>query len=133
MELNMPTSCQWDHEAKSIIYIAYEDNWTWDEYFEAADVSRDMALSVGHRVDYICDFQKGISPRSGSQMANGRQVMQRLAPNSGIVVTVDNTFTKMLLKVFKAIDRKLGALIDGASSIEEARRIIAKHRATQAS
>jgi hypothetical protein len=111
LELNILTSCQWDDGAKSIIYIAYEDHWTWDEYFEAADVSRDMAMSAGHRVDYICDFQKGSSPQSGSQMANGRQMMQRLAPNSGVVVMVDNTFTNMLLKVFKAIDRKLGALI----------------------
>jgi hypothetical protein len=125
----MPTTCQWDDVAKSIIYITYEGDWSWDEYFEAAEVSRIMAMSVDHRVDYICDFQKGISPRTGSQMANGRLVMQKLAPNSGIVVTVDNAFTKMLLKIFKSIDRKLGALIDGASSIEDARHIIVKARA----
>jgi hypothetical protein len=128
----MPTTCQWDDDSKNIIYIAYEGDWTWEEYFGTADVSRSMALSVEHRVDYICDFQKSINPQSGSQIANGRLVMQRLAANSGIVVTVDNAFTKMLLKIFKAIDRQLGAFIYGASSIEEARRMIAKHRAEQA-
>lgn len=127
----MPTSCRWDDAEKSIIYIAYEGNWTWEEYFEVADTSRQMALSVSHRVDYIGDFQGGISPRTGSQMSNGRKVMQNLAPNSGIVVTVDNAFTRIQLSIFKAIDRRLGAIIHGASSVEEARRIIAQQRAAR--
>jgi hypothetical protein len=128
----MPTSCTWDDDAKSIIYVAYEGDWTWEEYFEASDTSREMAQSVTHRVDVICDFKRGRSPRTGSQMANGQRAMRNLAPNTGIVVTVDNLFTKTLLGIFKAIDRRLGAIIFGSASVEEARAIIAKHRATQA-
>ncbi len=125
----MPTKCYWDDpDTQTIIRIDYEGNWTWEEYFKAADEGRQMALTVNHRVDYITDLSRGQQPRSGSALSNGKTVLSRLAPNSGIVVNVVGGFEAVLLNIFKKFDRDLGKVMYGAKSIDEARQIIAKER-----
>jgi hypothetical protein len=125
----MPTKCYWDDpETMTIIRIDYEGDWTWEEYFKAADEGRRMAGTVSHRVDYITDLSRGRQPRSGSALSNGKTVLSRLAPNSGIVVNVVGAFEAVLLNVFKRFDKDLGNIMYGAKSVEEARKIIAQVR-----
>jgi hypothetical protein len=127
----MPARCTWLDDAHTIIRIDYEGNWTWDEYFKAADEARAMALSVPHRVDYITDLSRGKTPSSGSPLSNGKTVLRKLAPNSGLVVNVTSAFTAVLLNIFKQFDREMGERMMGAKSVDEAVAIIAQDRARQ--
>ncbi|MBL8162125.1 MAG: hypothetical protein JNJ61_09075 [Anaerolineae bacterium] len=128
----MSAKSYWDDPAQTVIRIDYEGNWTWEEYFAAADDGRDLASSVTHRVDYILDFRNGTQPKAGSVMSNARNVLLKRAPNSGVFVTVSTPFAQVMLNVFKSFDRKLSALIYGATSIEEAHAILAKVRQQEA-
>jgi hypothetical protein len=125
----MPTKAYWDDpDTKTIVRIDYEGEWTWDEYFRVADEAREMALTVPHRVDYIVNLKHGKTPREGSPFSNGKTVLRRLAPNSGLVINITSAFEAVLLNIFKAFDTELGKRMVGAQSIEEARQMIARDR-----
>jgi len=122
----MPATCDWLDDSKTILLVKYEADWTWDEFFAAADKGRTLANSVPHRVDYILDMQHGTQPRNGSMMTNSKTVMERRAPNSGIFVVLTTPFVKVMLNVFKSFDREHGAIMVAATSMEEAKVLIAK-------
>jgi len=122
----MPANCDWIDESKTIIVVKYEGNWTWDEFFAVADKGRALANSVPYRVDYILDMQHGNQPRNGSMLTNSRTVMERRAPNSGIFVTLSTPFVKVMLNVFKNFDREHGSIMYAATTVEEAKALIAK-------
>jgi hypothetical protein len=125
----MPTQCYWDDAAQTIIRMDYTGSWTWEEFFQAADEARRLANSVPHRVDYISDLSQGRTPLAGSPLSNGKSVMRRLAPNSGIVATVTSSFTAALLNVFKKFDHDLGQRMIGVPTLAEAYEVIARERA----
>ena len=122
----MPANCDWMDATKTIILVNYEGNWKWDEFFTVADKGRELANSVPHRVDYILDMRHGIQPSKGSTMTNSRTVMAKRAANSGIFVTLTTPFVKVMLNVFKNFDREHGSIMYAATSIDEAKAIIAK-------
>ncbi len=78
----MPVANNWYDDAQTIVKVDYEGQWTWDEFFAAADKGRALANSVSHRVDYILDMQKGTVPSGGSTLTNSRTVMARRAPTA---------------------------------------------------
>jgi hypothetical protein len=118
----------WLDEAKTILIQRFEPGWTWEEFFAANDESRAMALSVPYRVDAIVDFQGTYTPRGGSAMTNGRVVMRRRAPNMGVIVTINNAFMTALLNTFKVLDKELGSVMRGATSVEQAVQVIQQER-----
>ena len=122
----MPAKCDWTDASKTIILVSYEGSWTWDEFFAVADKGRELANSVTHRVDYILDMQHGIQPHGGSMLTNSKTVMTQRAANSGIFVTLTTPFVKVMLNVFKSFDREHGAIMYAATSIDEAKALIAK-------
>jgi hypothetical protein len=124
----MPVTNNWYDDAQTILKVDYDGRWTWDEFFAGADKGRELAKSVGHRVDYILDMRKGNVPNGGSTLTNSRTVMARRAPNSGIFVILTNPFVKIMLNVFKNFDREHGAIMYAAGNVEEALAIITKHR-----
>lgn len=118
----------WLDAEKTILIQRFEAGWTWDDFFAANDESRAMALSVAYRVDAIVDFQGTYTPKGGSAMSNGRIVMRRRAPNMGLIVTINNAFMTALLNTFKALDKELGSVMRGATSVEQARQLILRDR-----
>lgn len=122
----MPATCDWTDASKTVILVKYEGDWTWDEFFAVADKGRALANSVSYRVDYILDMQHGNQPRNGSMLTNSKTVMERRAPNSGIFVTLTTPFVKVMLNVFKSFDREHGAIMYAATSMDEAKALIAK-------
>ena len=122
----MPITNHWLDAEHTIIKQDYEGSWTWDEFFASADDGRALAKSVDHRVDYILDMRHGIQPNKGSTMTNSRTVMSKRAANSGIFVTLTTPFVKVMLNVFKNFDREHGSIMYAATSIDEAKALIAK-------
>lgn len=124
----MPIQAKWNNDEKTVLRYDFEGRWTWDEYFGVMAQITNMMKSVDHRVDAIANMKPGIMPTSGSAMSSARSALRKLPPNCGVVVVVTNSFISAMLALFKQFDRDLGKLLRGATSVEEAHRIIEQER-----
>jgi len=127
----MPVRVIWDNEEKNIVRYVFEGKWTLDQLYATMEEEDQMMAAVTHRVDVIVDFQNsGAIP--DRLLANFPKIFESSAasrPNVGMTVIIGAAgFAEMLANIFsKVFSRMLTA-----STLEEARAILAREQANRA-
>jgi len=83
----MPIVSRWENNDKTIIYVQFTNNWSWDEFAPVRKTILDMIDSVSHVVDYIVDFQAANDIPNGA-LAVGRSIHKSCSRNEGFAVLV---------------------------------------------
>jgi hypothetical protein len=129
----MPIQISWDSDEKNIVVAEYSGRWQWEEFFAASQQTNTMMRSVSYRVDFIANMKNGYIPPKGALFTFAKNAFSILPANWGIVVIIVNPFVGQLALVFKKFDKNLGEKLYTATSMEQAREIIAQHRSPTAS
>ncbi len=126
----MGITINWGNDEHTLIYIAFDPQWTWRE-FEALDDQTTATLdSVDHKVNFIVDASNGNRLPRGLPTAQIKQVIKLEHPNSNRMVLVGaNTYVRVMLDTALKIISEAGGKIIFAHTIEEARRILAEEPA----
>jgi|FLYN01.1.fsa_nt_gi hypothetical protein len=127
----MAVSVSWDDEGRTIIYMLFEGNWTWEEFHPVFAENLKMLDSVDHKVCFIVDMLKAKTLPSGA-LTKVKQVADVNHPNGGLTVYVGaNPLLRALGQAFLKIYPKSAQVypFDFAATIEEARDKIGKWQA----
>ncbi|NDJ62522.1 MAG: hypothetical protein GYB67_15445 [Chloroflexi bacterium] len=126
----MAIKVYWQDAAHSIIRFDYREQWTWQEFINAARASWAMADTSTHRVDLIANLTDGqtIPPTGAFGQINA--ITREGGRHWEIAVIVGvNPVIKTLVRAFKQIYREAGHKYLVADTIEDALTLIAEHRA----
>ena len=121
----MSITVEWDNPERTIIFCAYRDTWTWEEFFDAAQRSSDLQDTVQHTVDMILDMRSSASRMSG---VTGKfsEIARISHPNTGIRVLVTNAdVMKLLFQVFATVYRPAARKYQVVDSLDKAYALIA--------
>jgi len=98
----MPINQYWDNNEKTILLVVFEPEWTWQEYSDGLDETREIVKDIEHTYHEIIDMrQTGKVPQSSpiQHMMKGRQQGSRYL---GIVVLVGAPkMMEIFVNVFK--------------------------------
>jgi hypothetical protein len=128
----MPVRVYWLNESKTLIQYDFVGDWTWEEFYPVLEEALVMEISVGHRVDVICDFlSAGALPQNA--LANIKTITDKAPPNIGLSVFVTtNRFFNLMYDTAVRFYPKTKRFFVVASSMEEAHAIIDEDRAKEA-
>ena len=125
----MGVGVSWDDQAKTILRLDYSEKWTWAEVSTAMDEGITLMRSVTGKVCIIHDLTRSAAVPAGA-LTNAKRFTTGLPPNWDLSIVVGSgTFTETLLNIFSRVYIKLGEHYRTAQNIEDARKIIAQHRA----
>jgi hypothetical protein len=122
----MGINVNWDNEEHTIIGLAFDKPWTWDDFENANKNMMEMLNSVQHKVDIIFDISRAGFPPSGA-LQRFRKVSQNYHPNTRHLVYVGGKeFVMNFLKLMVVIYGKAfqPPNFNFTSSIAEAREFI---------
>jgi hypothetical protein len=124
----MPVLISWDDEAKTILRYEYDGKWTWDEVDAATDQVVSFMRETTNAVSIIHDMTNSPGLPSGA-LTNAFRFTRDLPDNWDISVVIGTgTFTEALLNIFSRVYKKLGEHYKTATTLEEARAIIAAQK-----
>lgn len=86
----MPIIYRWGNNEKTIIYVQFIDDWSWEDIVPIRKAIVEMLASVPHTVDYIADFQE-IDHIPIGALAVGRTIHKSCVHNEGVAVIVGLT------------------------------------------
>jgi len=122
----MPIDVRWDNEARDVIRITIDGEWTLDEAFSSLDDERRLHDEVPHSAAVIVDLSRAGDPPKGmlTQLAK----FHRRSPTESrelLVVAGARGLTKSMSQIFAA------AFSNHASveTVEDAQALIARRRA----
>ena len=119
----------WDNEEKTIIRYDYGSAWTWEDYWAASQSAREMLKTVAYEVDIIANFEAGMRPPL-SAISHFKQSLDTTPENLGVVVVAGrDDLLKALVSIFNKIYDQFRLTVLIASSLDEARAILAERRA----
>jgi hypothetical protein len=96
----MGITVAWDNERKTIIRYTYTGQWTWPEFYAAAEQQHCLQDEVKHRVDMIVDTLATSFIPDGLQWQFNRAISLS-HPNTGITVIVsDRPLIKSVFYLF---------------------------------
>jgi hypothetical protein len=125
----MPVLISWDDEAKTTLRYEYGGKWTWDEVDAATDQVVNFMRETSSPVSIIHDMTHSPGLPSGA-LTQAHRFTRDLPENWEISVVVGSgTFTEALLNIFSRVYKKLGEHYKTASTLDEARAIIAAQKA----
>lgn len=125
----MPVLISWDDDAKTTLRYVYDGKWTWDEVDTATDEVVALMRVTTHSVSIIHDMTRSPGLPSGA-LTQAHRFTRDLPDNWDISVVVGSgTFTEALLNIFTRVYKKLGEHYKTASSLDEARAVIAAQKA----
>ncbi len=130
----MDVNAQWDDENKTIIrYEVKGQNWNWDDLHATIDQVKTMLDKLDYKVDVIVHVQDVVRlPRD--VMLHFRRMTANRHPNRGLSVFVgDSIFAQILLETFNKVYRGPAGRVQLASSLEEARLLLAEAKNGQIS
>ncbi len=126
----MPVSIAWDDEAQTTVRYDYVGKWVWEEVYAVYDKANAMIASVPYPVSIIHNLAESEGSPSGA-LTHARRITMSIPENWDTSVVVGSgAFTESLLSIFSKVYRKLGDHYKTAHTLDEARAIISKHRAT---
>ena len=120
----MGVSAVWDNEAHTIIRYIYEGKWTWDEWYIVADQVQEMLKSVDHQVAMIIDTRTSSLPPGA--ISRFRTISSRSDKVHLVVMVGGNAFVAAIFRIVQKVVPPAGHHFTMASSLEEARAVIAK-------
>ncbi|MEO8606838.1 MAG: hypothetical protein ABI690_03095 [Chloroflexota bacterium] len=126
----MPVRVYGEDETHTLVHYDFEGNWTWDELYPAYYQAIEMEKSVSHRVDVILDMRQSKKIPSNALM-HIKNISDKQPPNIGLSVIVTNSaFLASMYKIGVQFYAKIGHYFFLTTSLDEARQMIAKSRAT---
>ena len=118
----------WDNKHRTAIRYDFTVVWEWEEFYAAVDIAYAMTSSVEHTVDTISNFRVGVVLPQNA-LFEFRQVMVNAPKNRGInVIIVRTKAVKDAISMFTKFDTQLGARLLVASTLYEAREMLAERR-----
>jgi hypothetical protein len=131
----MSVTVQWDDAEKTTLHYTYQGQWTWPEYEAAVTQALELAKDAGPSLYVIADFsQSSLLPdRALHNFRSSMNRGDRVIPFEITVLIMKSEFMARMFDVFgKLYGRgELGAKLKTASSVDEARQIIADRRASK--
>ena len=127
----MPISPSWHDESHTIIYVHYEDVWTWDDFHRACDKTLEMANQVDHQVDLIVNIgnSRTVPPNTAFQLERIRAFVQH--PSFGLTVMVGmNPVAKTFFDILLRFAPQLKAQLVAVKTVEKACTVIEERRPT---
>ncbi|MEP7292796.1 MAG: hypothetical protein ABI835_13520 [Chloroflexota bacterium] len=123
--------CSWDTETEAVILWHFSPGWTWQDFHASIDrtwvLLRERASSVP--VDLIMVMDKAPAFPPGSPFAPIGRGMREISKQDGIVVAIiANQFQRTVLNVVRYGIAVVGTRLYGASSLDDARKIVARYR-----
>jgi hypothetical protein len=120
---------EWDDDNKIAIRYTAEGRWTWDDFYQATNLSREMMDSVPHeQVDYIVDMSKGGFLPQNAMSQLGRVSRSRHAKAGRLVLVGTNAFIKALVNVMAKVNARSATNMYVVDTLDEARLVLAAHR-----
>ncbi len=125
----MSVSVQWDNDEQSVLHYVVTGHWTWDEFYDALAVARQMIdASPQQRIHAIIDISEGsLFPK------NALLHLRRLAADTptkiqfGTTVLVSkNLFVKSLMDVMRRLNPDATRNFQLTPTLDEARRLVAQ-------
>jgi len=121
----MPIHITWDNSDRTILRWDFEPDWDWDEFRSAAAAAEMMITQVPHRVDIIHNALANPDVPPPAMRFKPRPL--DLPARVGVIVLVgDNPALSALITLFMRVFHTLNTRLAAASSLEEARMIIAE-------
>lgn len=122
----MGVNIQWYDEDEKIILIRYGEHWTWEEFHDAAETSRQWAEQTPYeRVDIIAYMESGFVPGKITRLVSSDNAVRNPARNVGLIVLVTtNNLINMLATVTVRVIPSTRFKYRLASTIQQAERII---------
>jgi hypothetical protein len=121
----MSITASWDNPAKTIIYVLFDDNWTWAEQLDLLKELYAMLDGSEQKVNLIFDYHNisHIPKKPTSQFHESQQFLRH--KNVGTVVIIGlNVLMQFFLNVFLHFMPDVKAQIHLAKSRQEAYNII---------
>lgn len=130
----MPITVSWDDAAHTAIRYDFTDPWTWEELLVALQQDDAMITSVDYPVHLIFNGEQtaSVPPNPISRFKN---ISTIISPGTGQLILVGQNlwFQKVGELFYKVYGHRTEGLtgVQTASTLAEARAIIAKHQQTQ--
>jgi|SRR5579859_5427024 len=97
----MGISLKWETDAKMLLQINCQGQWTWDESDKAADDAAALIASVGHVVDVAYLLLEGPNLPQDFNLFRLEAITRHIADNMRFLIIVGGTpATKAILSVF---------------------------------
>lgn len=125
----MPITVRWDDAAQTIILYTFESPWTWAEYNAAVQEAWQLDESVDHSTDTITDMTRSSLLPMGVLLQNIRKSVVEIPESTQTIVLVGaGRFPRALLDTIRRVYQRQMAKFVTASTLDEARAIIAARR-----
>jgi hypothetical protein len=125
----MAVQLYWDQNNPDILILDLGSGWTWEDFHAAVERGIEMAQSVTTPV-YAISIPGARFPSPVGILGHFNLVMQHLPANMVLVVIVaENYFIETVNRIFFRVSPAAGAISRIARTLDEARQIIAEHRA----
>ena len=94
---------RWDNEEQTIIRWHFPARWTWDDYYGAVQISRQLAKQAPYIVDVIVDMRSSEAlPKN--VFTHAKNSMQTSSLNIGVIVVIGvNPLLRSAYNRFKRI------------------------------
>src|SRR5262249_38959417 len=120
-----------DDQNPDILILNMQPGWTWEEFHTAVDQAVTLAQTVSYPVYAVSIPGVGFPSVSGI-LNHFKKVLNQLPANMVLVVIVtDNYFIETVNRIFFRVAPSAAAIGRIARSLDDARQIIAEHRAKQ--
>lgn len=131
----MPIMNSWKDEAKTILYVEFLDNWTWEDYHAASSEARRMVTEIEHHFVQLLDLRKSKPiPTANSPVSQIMRGRKSESEKQGITVIVGaEALVKIIIKVFEESTGSRYQKRYLVESIEEALDVIANYFAERES
>ena len=126
----MPITVSWLDEEKTIVLQVYTGRWTWDEFYQATQVTTaKMMKSTNQTVHIFADYTHSQGIPAGGAFTKAYSALRSYPDNWGSLVIVGaNRFITMMVEIFKNMFRtSLGAKTFIAETMDDAYNLIAEY------
>ena len=99
----MSIDVRWDNADKTIIRWQFNDNWTWDDYYGALQISRQLCRQATYIVDIIVDMRDS-KTLPNNVFTHAQNALQTSSLNSGSIVVIGiNPLLRSAYSAFKRL------------------------------
>ncbi|MEQ8676056.1 MAG: hypothetical protein RLP44_01915 [Aggregatilineales bacterium] len=122
----MPIFADWYDDEQHIIFLRYEGDWTWNDFYETANKAvHPLLKSTTHTVYLIADFTSTTTiPMNG--IMHARNVFKTMPTNwHNMIIVTPNKFIQILVDMFKKMNYQgMGEKIMCTNTLDEALLLI---------
>ena len=114
----------WDNEEKTIVRYVFEPTWTWDQFYAAREIAREMFATVPHKVGVIMDAPQDVLIPAKILVQGRKALKDRPEQIAFVAFVMGNTVARTLVNSFIRLAGDAGRNTYIASSLDAARAAI---------